>query len=130
MEREYIFHGSVPSDLAVVRDFLVSATDHLQEYVNDEDLRFDLRLIINELVVNGVLHGNRRNCRKNVSLDIGLACDSIEIRVKDEGPGIDYDVNSYRCSDMKCNGRGLLLVQALSDRMVFDENEVLVVVNL
>ncbi|MDO5713849.1 MAG: ATP-binding protein [Tissierellia bacterium] len=125
-----IFQGSVPSDLNVVKDFLSTATNHLQQYIYDENLRFDLNLIINELVVNGVLHGNQGNRNKWVSLDIGLMYDCIEIRVKDEGKGIDYDPQKYCLNEKLCSGRGLILVSALSDKLVFEENEVIVIVNL
>lgn len=125
-----IFTGSVPSDLDIVRDFLSSATNHLWEYIYDEDLRFDLRLILDELVVNGVLHGNQGNRNKFVSLDIGLMVDCIEIRVRDEGKGICFDPKKYCLNDSKCSGRGLVLVKALSDELLFDENEVTVVINL
>ena len=124
-----IFQGSVPSDLEVVREFLSSATNRLYQYVYDENVRFDLNLIINELVVNGVLHGNEGNRNKSVSLDIGLMVDGIRIRVKDEGKGIQYNPQNDSRNNRRCSGRGLILVKALSDQMVFEENEVIVIVN-
>lgn len=121
------YNGSVESNLESVKKFLQSVLDKLDSHIEDEDSFFDIKLILNELVVNGVVHGNKGNTEKKVYLDVTLDEKGITINVKDEGKGIDYDVSSYNVDEMKCSGRGLLLVEALSDNLILKSNEIIVV---
>ena len=123
----YNFNGSVESDLDSVKTFLKTVLEKLNFYIDDEDSFFDIKLILNELVVNGVIHGNKENSEKKVFLDVTLDDKGIIINVRDEGKGIDYDVSSYKVEDMKCSGRGLVLVEALSDNLILRNNEIIAV---
>ena len=127
MEVIYSFSGSVKSDLDSVKIFLKTILDKLNEYIDDEDLFFDIRLILNELIVNGAIHGNCENINKLVFLTLILDQEGIKINVKDEGCGINHEIDSYDVEDMKCSGRGLILVEALTDSLVLDRNEIFAV---
>lgn len=130
MNSIYNFQGSVCSDLALVKDFLKKTIFNLEKFIMDEEIIYDIRLIINELVVNGALHGNELNEEKKVFLKIDLDRDSIKILVRDEGSGIDYDSSSYDCNSLKCSGRGLFIVEALTDNLVLKGNEVIAIKNI
>ncbi|RVU54640.1 ATP-binding protein [Anaerosphaera multitolerans] len=129
MENIFSFKGTVTSDLSEVRPFLKNVLVGLRDHIPDEELMFDLRLILDELVINGVIHGNQENEEKCVSLNVTIENNAIIIKVKDEGCGIKYDFNSYDFRDLKCCGRGLLLVKALTDSLVLNKNEIIVVKN-
>ena len=51
----------------------------------------------------------------------------MRIEVIDEGQGIDYDIKSYNSEELKCCGRGLVIVNGLSDEFHIDKNRVEVV---
>ncbi len=127
MEVIYSFSGSVKSDLDSVKIFLKTILEKLTEYIDDEDLFFDIRLILNELIVNGAIHGNCENINKLVFLTLILDQEGIKINVKDEGCGINHEIDSYDVEDMKCSGRGLILVEALTDSLILDRNEIFAV---
>lgn len=127
MEVIYSFSGSVKSDLDSVKIFLKTILEKLTEYIDDEDLFFDIRLILNELIVNGAIHGNCENINKLVFLTLILDQEGIKINVKDEGCGINHEIDSYDVEDMKCSGRGLILVEALTDCLILDRNEIFAV---
>lgn len=124
MEIIYNFDGSVSSDLGSVKVFLASLLKNLNMYIKDEDLFYDIRLILNELIVNSVIHGNKENINKKVYLNIVLSDSGIKINVRDEGEGIDYDFSSYKVEEMRCSGRGLILVEALADDLILKRNEI------
>ncbi|HHV38037.1 MAG TPA: ATP-binding protein [Tepidimicrobium sp.] len=120
-------HGSVCSDLDDIRDFIKGILDKLKTIVKDENLMFDLKLILNELIINGVIHGNRCNKRKCVDLYLEITDDVIRIEVRDQGEGFDFDIGSYNAEELKVCGRGLVIVDGLSDEMYIKNNRIVAV---
>ncbi|NLW22968.1 MAG: ATP-binding protein [Tissierellia bacterium] len=121
------FQGSVCSDLDDIRVFIKNVLNKLEDFIEDKDLMFDIRLILNELIINSVVHGNEFNRNKCVNLCLEVVGNTIRIEVADEGKGIDFDISSYDPEELKCCGRGLVIVDGLSDEMYFDNNKVVAV---
>lgn len=122
-----IFKGSVCSSLNDVKAFIDKALNNLRQVIDDQDIMFDVRLIINELIVNGVIHGNCCDISKNVYLLLAMEDGCLKIEVVDEGLGIDYDISSYDPEELKCCGRGLVIVDGLSDEFYIDKNRVVAI---
>ncbi|NLV77613.1 MAG: ATP-binding protein [Tissierellia bacterium] len=121
------YQGSVCSDLKDIKIFIEDILKRLESIVDDENLLFDLKLILNELIINSVIHGNECNRDKCVHLYLEIIGDAIRIEVSDEGQGIDFDISSYNPMELKCCGRGLVLVDGLSDEIYIDKNRVEVI---
>ena len=130
MDTLYKFKGFVNSDLSLIKNFLDSAMKDLNPYIRDQEKLFDIKVILNELVVNGAMHGNKEDLDKKVCLKLILDSDYLKIIVKDEGRGVDFDTALYDCTQKRCNGRGLLIVEALTDQLILNENEVIAVKKL
>jgi hypothetical protein len=130
MNTLYKFKGSVNSDLSLIKSFLDSAIMDLDSFIKDEEKLFDIKVILNELVINGAMHGNEEDLNKKVCLKLILDDDSLKIIVKDEGRGVDFDTSLYNCTEKSCNGRGLLIVEALTDQLILNKNEVIAIKNL
>lgn len=126
---DYIFAGSVPSDIHCAKEFINVASQALSKIVSDEEQSFDIRLILQELLMNGVIHGNCMDRNKYVSLGINYQWGNLKIIVQDEGKGV-YPKKEKCEDDMQCNGRGLQIVEALSDQVLLKGNEVIVVKSL
>lgn len=124
MAMNYIYKGSVCSDLDTIKSFIDKTVQILNGIINDRDLMFDIRVILNELIVNGALHGNECMSTKTVSLTLRMSEDKLMIEVEDEGRGINYNLKEYNPSDLKSWGRGLVLVNGLSDEFYVDRNRV------
>lgn len=99
--------------------------------VADESSLFYIKVILNELLVNAVLHGNNGQKDKSVVLTVNLGENkSIHIEVEDEGNGYDYRLlmdDAYeRCPCDICDctetGRGLLIIKKLSKKVMFNKN--------
>jgi len=75
---------------------------------------FHYRLVLDELLTNALVHGNRNNSNAIIRITIRIATYNIEIAVYDEGPGFRTipDVRSQE-NMFKKNGRGLFLLQNL-----------------
>ena len=121
------YRGSVCSNLDDIKTFIQNVLNKLENIVDDVDLMFDLKIILNELVINGVIHGNKYNKNKCVNLYLEVVEDTIRIEVSDEGQGIDFDIESYNPKELKCCGRGLVIVTGLSDEIYIDKNKVVAV---
>lgn len=123
----YIYHRSICSDLEDIKIIMGEIIRELGKIINDEDLLFDIRLILNELVVNSAIHGNKCNRDKLINLFLEIKGNILRIKVMDEGQGIDYDIKSYNPKDLKCCGRGLVIVSGLSDKCHIEKNKIEVV---
>lgn len=124
MAMNYIYKGSVCSDLDTIKSFIDKTVQILNGIISDRDLMFDIRVILNELIVNGALHGNECMSSKTVNLTLRMNEDKLMIEVEDEGRGINYNLKEYNPSDLKSWGRGLVLVNGLSDEFYVDRNRV------
>ena len=120
----YIYKGSVCSDLDTIKSFIDKTVGILNGIILDRDLMFDIRVILNELIMNGALHGNECMTSKSVSLTLRMNEDKLMIEVEDEGRGINYNLKEYNPSDLKSWGRGLVLVNGLSDELYVDRNRI------
>lgn len=121
---DYTYQGSICSDLGLVKDFVEDVLGKLNKMINDDDTMFEIRLIMNELIINGIFHGNKYIESKKVKVAIELKNSKLIIHVKDEGTGVYYDFESYNPMELKCRGRGLVLVEGLSDELILDKNKV------
>lgn len=124
MGMNYLYKGSVNSDLDTIKSFIEKTVGILNGIIKDRDLMFDVKVILNELIMNGALHGNECIQSKHVCLTLRMNGDRLMIEVEDEGGGIDYNLNDYNPYDLKSWGRGLVLVNGLSDEFYVDRNKV------
>jgi len=116
---------SICSNLYEIKENLADILSKIKNEVDDETVMFDIKLILCELVINGIIHGNCENYDKSVWLNIEVDSKRVKIEVKDEGNGFTYDKEAYDSTSMKCNGRGLIMVDGLSDELFFDRNKVI-----
>ena len=124
------YNGSVCSDLGLIKSFLDEIMNKLNPIIDNGDIIFDIKLILNELVINGVFHGNECEDTKCVNLSLQVRDGKIIIEVEDEGEGINYDLSNYNPLDLKTSGRGLVLVRGLSDELIVNDNRITAIKNL
>ncbi len=76
-----------------------------------------------EAVNNGIIHGNKRDPKKKVTLTCELESLVLIIRVQDEGPGVDPASIPDPLAEenlMRENGRGVFLMKSLMDNVEFE----------
>lgn len=118
------YNGSICSDIELIKNFIDDILNKLNLIVENQDALFDIKLILNELIINGVFHGNKCMRSKYVNLDLEMKGDKLVMTVKDEGEGIVFDTESYDPEELNCYGRGLILVHGLSDKVLVDKNKI------
>ncbi len=112
------------SNIYEIKEEMDELTMSLKKVLEDESVFFDIRLILNELVINGIFHGNNSDSSKKVCVSIRIQNGYIEIKVKDEGDGFLYNERKYNSNNLGCCGRGLKIVTELSDEFHVDGNTV------
>ncbi len=80
-----------------------------------------LGMAVRETMVNAVTHGNNYSRDKSVRFAVRVEDDGLNIRIQDEGEGFDpEEVPDPTAPEnlLKASGRGLLLMRALVDEFV------------
>ncbi len=103
----------------VVNEILVD----INGILNDNQ-KFNTRLILSELLVNSIQHGNHLDMSKYVYINIKIEKDLMKIKISDEGSGFEYDIKDYEPYNFEDSGRGLVLVEGLSDKLLIKGNTV------
>ncbi len=100
----------IPSDLEYVQDVSRRIISVLQKFKIPENLLMDMRLVVEEAVVNAIRHGNQFASDRFVLVEYKVDPSQISISVKDEGEGFDYD---------SVEGKGLRLIKSIADKVEF-----------
>lgn len=124
----YQYKGYIFSDLENVLTLVPKILKELQCIIANSDLIFDIRLILNELLINGCAHGNGYCSDKKVMIHVSVDQNYIIVDVCDEGEGIKHDPMDYDPCSMKGSGRGLRIVRKLSDDLIIRGNRVRAVI--
>ncbi|WP_235932945.1 ATP-binding protein [Acidiluteibacter ferrifornacis] len=82
-------------------------------------------IAVTEAVNNAIIHGNKNDESKEVTLNYYTEKKSLVFQIKDEGNGFDYE-NLPDPTDPvnieKLHGRGVFLMKNLADDVAFEEN--------
>lgn len=118
----------IPSELESI-----SVADSLLDLINKklsipEEAIFRIRVSMVEAINNAIIHGNSLN--KNKIVTISLSClkekNAIRIKVEDEGNGFNHLADRKDPTSPseieKPNGRGLFLIEKLSNRVHYLNN--------
>ncbi len=94
-------------------------------------LETNIPLVLDELITNAMMHGNKWDPHKMVFISGEVYDDGIKIKVKDEGEGIPLsDVSSDKTPSLDyLSGRGIFLVKHHVSSMRISGNEVVVLIN-
>jgi serine/threonine-protein kinase RsbW len=111
--------SSTPNEIIKVEGFL----EQINEKLHLDDTSFNKLLIATtEAVNNSILHGNKRDPKKNVVLVCETTNGLLLITVEDEGSGVDPDNIPNPLAEenlLRENGRGVFLMRSLMDSVEF-----------
>ena len=117
---------SISENIRIIESFIDNAKERFN--LND-DIYGNIMIAVTESVNNAIMHGNKNDRTKNVTLSLSLNENIINFQIRDEGLGFDYqnlpDPTSPENLD-KPSGRGVFLMKHLSDEVNFANNGSLV----
>ncbi len=114
---------SAPNEIIKVEEFL----EKINESLALGDTRYNKLLVATtEAVNNGIIHGNKRDPRKKVTLTCEVNNSSLTVKVQDEGGGVNPDALPNPLAEenlLRENGRGVFLMRTLMDSVEFERIE-------
>ena len=75
-----------------------------------------------QAVENAIVHGNRSDVSKQVSLTFGTCRGGIFVSVHDEGEGFDYNQFGNLPDDDSSLGKGIFIMRSLADGLSFSDH--------
>ncbi len=110
---------SITENIRIIESFIDNAREKFK--LND-DIYGNIMIAVTESVNNAIMHGNKNDRTKNVTLNLSLNKNVINFSIADEGLGFDFqnlpDPTSPENLD-KPSGRGIFLMKHLSDEVNF-----------
>ncbi|MFT5183993.1 MAG: serine/threonine-protein kinase RsbW [Flavobacteriales bacterium] len=96
-----------------------------ETYKIKEDFYGNILISLTEAVNNAIVHGNKLDPEKNVSVSFSALDSKLRFVITDEGPGFDYDNLPDPTAPEnieKPNGRGVFLMKNLADTCSFKDD--------
>ena len=117
------FKREFPSSLDALRDTVDDALKALETggWIGP-DQHYHTWLCLEEALVNAVVHGNRNDPRRSVSLEMIDEGDRCRILVRDEGDGFRPESIHKPAADAM-TGRGVFLMKCFMKGVTFNESE-------
>lgn len=110
---------SDPKEVVKVELFL----EKINKVLALDDIRFNKLLVATtEAVNNSIVHGNKRNPHKIVTITLEYFDNYISVSVEDEGPGLDPSRLPDPLAEenlLRENGRGVFLMRSLMENVTF-----------
>jgi len=121
---------SLPENIRIVESFIDNANDF---FGFSNDLYGNIMVSVTEAVNNAILHGNKSQQNKDVTLSLQIEDkDFIKFIITDQGEGFDYnnlpDPTAPENIE-KIGGRGIFLIGQLCDDLSFDDNGKMVILS-
>ena len=113
------------SSISPAVDQLMQFTEVLVGGPRDSRAELALETAVREALANAVIHGNREDPQKRVYVNCRCALDGeVSITIRDEGQGFDPQMlpdPTHPDNRLRPHGRGILLMRALMDEVVFQD---------
>ena len=115
-------------------EMLDSIIFELSETGIDEDTIFDIRLAVDECVINAQKHGNKRETNKPVHVSYLIDSKKCIFKIRDTGKGYEYENlpdPTLEENVLDDHGRGVHITRKVMDEVSFNEtgNEITIVRN-
>ena len=115
---------TIPSDLKSVKKVVAEILTCLKKQKADEADVFDIRLSLEEALINAIKYGNKQDEAAPVLIDFEYDDHKVGISIEDKGKGFDYErVPDPTKEDnlLKGSGRGVFLIRHLMDSVKYNK---------
>ncbi|SEQ30462.1 ATP-binding protein [Neolewinella agarilytica] len=109
--------ASDPSNITKVEKYVSQIADR---YKLDQEKHTNMLISLTEAVNNAIIHGNKQDRSKMVSIKLAQTRSGLAVRVSDQGCGFNYDQLPDPTSPERlceCGGRGVFLMNQLCDKI-------------
>jgi len=114
----------IPSDQTLIAKVDEFVESRLRDRNVDDSIIADIAICATEVVNNGIIHGNKDNREKTVTLEMIFASDEVTITVTDQGEYFNPAEVASPVDDanlMREVGRGIFIVKNLMDQVDIEQ---------
>ncbi|MDP4182510.1 MAG: ATP-binding protein [Bacillota bacterium] len=144
MKTNWFYNSKITSDITNIRsviDEILGKLINLSCVNNEVEAIYDIKVILNELIINAIKHGNKYDYDKFVKVSAAFVNDEyILFIIEDEGEGYcysDLELSNISSDPIDCcsffeGGRGLMIVNCLCEKIKFNKkgNKIIVLKKL
>ena len=117
LEYSQIFKSTLDDVIIQVASIILHLDQEIGEYN-----RFALDLVLREVLNNAVIHGNKADSEKSISLKLKAEAGQFRIVVEDEGDGFDWQSTIYGDADPQDDhGRGFPIFHSYCNEVELNE---------
>jgi serine/threonine-protein kinase RsbW len=138
---EFVLNSNIQNhmhlSLKSSRDEITKVDDLINQIVEQfnlsDDLHGTMAISVTEMVNNGIIHGNKLDIDKIVTLDIDINEEKIIFKIQDQGSGFKVEDIPDPLKEenlMKSSGRGVHIVNQMVQLVTFIKNEIGMLVTL
>lgn len=114
--------SSAPENIAAIEPLVEKVKE---EFGISDEIFGNMMVAVTEAVNNAIIHGNKCDPNKKVTITVSRSDHAVHFVIKDEGNGFDYsnlpDPTAPENIE-KISGRGVFLMNQLSDVVIFGNN--------
>ncbi len=120
----YKNYFSLPSNILEADNAIIKIMSSLDKNLNlEEDTRWKIYTSLYEALLNAIIHGNKSNIHKRVTISYRIFKNWIVFKVKDEGQGFDHKKIANPLEEenlLKASGRGVFMIKKIMNRVKFN----------
>lgn len=121
-----MFRYSFPSDPQFIPGIVHMMSVLAMEFgFAPADWGMSVPLAVDEAVSNAIIHGNRRDARKQVEVEGQIDAKALRLKVRDEGDGFQRNESHDPVRPenlLAASGRGLFLIESVMDEVRFSQD--------
>lgn len=121
MEKDMVLSSDI-GNIPQVETFVENIVDRFNVA---PEIYGNILISLTEAVTNAIVHGNANDLSKQVHVKIEKGEKALTFKVTDEGPGFDFTTLPDPTAPenlLKIGGRGVFMMQQLSDNVVYSNN--------
>ena len=112
----------LPSHLEAVGEGALAVADFLNRVGVSEEACFGIDMAVREGIANAVIHGNKLDEGKVVTITVSKSADTLEIIMRDQGQGFDAEnISDPTAAEniLKTSGRGIFFMRNFMDEVTW-----------
>lgn len=116
----------LPSRLEAVNEGATAVAEFLSRTGVGEETAFGIDMAVREGIANAVIHGNKLDEEKFVTITVAKSPASLEIKVRDQGQGFDpASISDPTVEEniLKTSGRGIFFMRNFMDEVEWSATE-------
>ena len=115
---------SIPSDTKKIKDVTTKIVKLLVDNNVSKSNIFDIRLSVEESVINAIEYGNKKDPKLTVDIEFSINKKEFEVSIEDQGRGFDYKALPDPTKEeniLRFHGRGIYLIHSLMDKIEYNK---------